>query len=56
MVVQLQAHVRAARPREQAKVAQRRAGRRGRVFVAAVVVVETAWLLTLAWGVYALVF
>ncbi len=56
MVVQTQALGSASRLEEHAEFAQQRAGRRGRVVVGSVVVLEAAWLLALAWGIYALVF
>ncbi len=55
MVVQTEALASALRLEEHAAFAQPRAGRRGRVVIGAVVVLETAWLLALAWGAYALV-
>ncbi len=54
MVVQTQALARASGERAQPELLG--VGRRGRVIVAAVVVAQTTWLLTLGWGVYALAF
>ena len=54
MVVQTQALARASGERAQPELLG--VGSRGRVIVAAVVVAQTTWLLTLGWGVYALAF
>jgi hypothetical protein len=57
MVVQTRAVVSASTLRARAaQPAQRRVARPGRIVLGAVVMLELAWLLVLAWGVYAIVF